>query len=200
MRLLNRGIWTAALLAAVSASTAVPATAGETASGAPENIVQAESTVGHLVSERSRVQVGHFDGTNNDSTNAAIAYAHDCTGCRSVAAAFQAVLVWGQQQSSTPENDAISVNDKCTSCTTYTFAYQDVIQTSGPSRLSRAARHQVADIREQVDRLVHSGKSPDELQAGFLSLKAQFKQVVENGIVGADERSHDGDWDSDRDG
>lgn len=187
---------TASLAIAASIAAASPASASRSASGAPQNIVQAETTAAHPVAERSHVQVATFSGTTNDATNAAVAYAHDCTGCRTVVVAFQAELVWGQQDTAVPENDAIAVNDHCTGCYTFAYAYQDVIRTAGPSRLSDRAEEQVEDISDQIRALTHAQLSYDELNSRLEALRGQFKQAVESGIVGADERGEHGHTDT----
>jgi hypothetical protein len=191
MRMFSRSISTTALATLAFGATTLPASADQTPSGAPQNIVQAEATDAHQVAQRSHVQVASFGGDNNDSTNAAIAYAHDCTGCHTVAVAFQAVLVTGQPSTAAPENDAIVVNDHCTSCVGFAFAYQDVIATNGPARLSDDANDKVHDIAEQARALARSDLSPADLNSALESLAAKFKQTVESGIVGAHQRGHD---------
>ena len=65
------------------------------------------------------------------NTNEAYAFA-SCTGCRTVAVAFQIVLVLGQANLVVPQNLAGAVNYSCVECVTYALATQLVVTLPGP--------------------------------------------------------------------
>jgi putative peptide zinc metalloprotease protein len=65
--------------------------------------------------------------------NANEAYAiASCTGCRTVAVAFQVVLVVGQADIVVPENVGVAVNYACVACVTQALATQLVVTLPGP--------------------------------------------------------------------
>ena len=73
------------------------------------------------------------DGRPVDERNTAYAAA-SCTGCQTVAIAFQAVFVVGYAQIVTPVNDAVAVNYDCNTCVTGALAVQLAVTLArGPS-------------------------------------------------------------------
>ena len=65
------------------------------------------------------------------NTNEAYALA-SCTGCQTVAVAFQVVLVLGEANVVVPQNLSAAVNYACVQCVTYALATQLVLTVSGP--------------------------------------------------------------------
>jgi putative peptide zinc metalloprotease protein len=73
------------------------------------------------------------------NTNEAYALA-SCTGCRTVAVAFQVVLVVGPADVIVPQNVAVALNYQCSGCLTYALATQLVVSLPGrPEGDTRAA-------------------------------------------------------------
>jgi putative peptide zinc metalloprotease protein len=77
------------------------------------------------------------------STNEAYALA-SCRDCRTVAVAFQVVLVLGSVDVVVPQNYAVAANYNCLECVTYALATQLVVSVPGP--LDDAARQELAAI------------------------------------------------------
>ena len=71
------------------------------------------------------------DGDTVANTNEAYALA-SCTGCQTVAVAFQVVLILGNANVVVPENVAAAVNYSCVQCVTQALATQLVVTLSGP--------------------------------------------------------------------
>ncbi|HVD29504.1 MAG TPA: hypothetical protein VNC79_13540, partial [Mycobacteriales bacterium] len=70
--------------------------------------------------------------------------AASCRNCRSVAVAFQVVLMVGSVDVVVPENLSTAANYACVECVTYALATQLVVTVPGP--LSDAATQQLAEI------------------------------------------------------
>jgi putative peptide zinc metalloprotease protein len=83
------------------------------------------------------------DGTTALNKNEAYAFA-SCTGCRTVAVAFQVVLVAGTVHIAVPQNLSAAVNYACVQCVTYALATQLVVSVDGP--LGDSAARQLAAV------------------------------------------------------
>ena len=82
---------------------------------------------------------------NDDVVNRNEAFAAaSCRNCRSVAVAFQVVLMVGSVDVVVPENLSTAANYACVECVTYALATQLVVTVPGP--LSDAATQQLAAI------------------------------------------------------
>lgn len=126
--------------------------------------------------------MAQIGGPTASSTNLARADAHDCTGCRSVAVAFQTVFVTRGASTATPTNAAVATTGGCISCTSFAFAYQDVLYTGGPVFISPAGQQQLADLRAQLDEAARSGLGVWELGARFQELEARFKTTIDEEV------------------
>jgi putative peptide zinc metalloprotease protein len=83
------------------------------------------------------------DGDTALNKNEAYAFA-SCTGCRTVAVAFQVVLMAGSVHVAVPQNLSVAANYGCVECVTYALATQLVVSVDGP--LSDTAGQQLAAI------------------------------------------------------
>jgi hypothetical protein len=178
-----------ALIAALALATGgfLAAAAEATDSGTgPDQVVWAKTTGTSSTDLLSGVQVGSYKGDNLQSTNVARADSTDCTDCRTVAAAVQAVLVKHNPPTAEPKNVAIALNENCMSCTTYAFAYQYVVATEGRVVLSDRGRARVAALREQIDTAAHSDLSPDDLTARLRELAAEFRAAIDADLARQD--------------
>jgi hypothetical protein len=178
-----------ALIAALALATGgfLVAAAEATDSGTgPDQVVWAKTTGTSSTDLLSGVQVGSYKGDNLQSTNVARADSTDCTDCRTVAAAVQAVLVKHNPPTAEPKNVAIALNENCMSCTTYAFAYQYVVATEGRVVLSDRGRARVAALREQIDTAAHSDLSPDDLTARLRELAAEFRAAIDADLARQD--------------
>lgn len=174
---------------------ALPAQADGDGGRSGDNVVLALADAERPVVERSKVEVVVARGDVVDNGNVARAVSQDCTGCRAVAVAFQAVLIPGTPTTVVPENGAAAFNVACTGCTTAAFAYQYVVRTDGATELSDAGEDAVAQVRRQVRDVTRSGLTPAEIDARLDVLEAQFRAAVDAGIAG----EHDGEDDEDSD-
>jgi hypothetical protein len=176
---------TAALALATGGFLAAGAEAEDSGTG-PDQVIWAKTTGTNATDLLSGVQVGRYKGDNLQSTNVARADSTDCTGCRTVAVAVQAVLVKGNPQTQEPKNFAIALNENCVSCTTYAFAYQYVVATEERTVLTYRGRERVATLREQIDTAAHSDLSPDDLNVRLRELAAEFRAAVDADLARQD--------------
>jgi putative peptide zinc metalloprotease protein len=82
-----------------------------------------------------------------DTRNEAYAFA-SCSGCTTVAVAFQVVLVVGEADVVVPENLAGALNYACLECVTHALATQLVVSVPGP--LGEDAARELAAIWEEL--------------------------------------------------
>jgi len=109
--------------------------------------------------------------------NEAYAFA-SCTGCRTVAVAFQVVLVAGSVHVAVPQNLSGAVNYACVQCVTYALATQLVVSVDGP--LSDAADRQLAAVWAELQAFGrHIQDVPlAELQARLTDFENRIKAIV----------------------
>jgi hypothetical protein len=156
----------------------------------PDNVVKSETTGTNATVVHSKVKRGSYDGDNLQSENVASAYSHDCTDCRTVAVAVQAVLVSSSPSTSEPKNVAVALNDHCLRCTTFAFAYQYVVSTNGPVQLDDQARADIRRVRHEIRDVANSDLAPPDMDARLHELSAEFKSDIDAGIARAGENPH----------
>jgi putative peptide zinc metalloprotease protein len=127
-----------------------------------------------------------------DNQNAAVAYA-SCEECRTVAIAFQIVLVMGDVESLTPTNIAVAINEGCTLCDTAAFAYQFVVGTSGVVRFTGEGQQRLSDIARRLRELEDAGLTDDQLAAELDLLADEVRDVLANELVAVGPPEEDGD-------
>jgi hypothetical protein len=179
----------AALTAALALATGGFLTAGAEATDpgtGPDQVVWAKTTGTNATDLLSGVQVGRYKGDNLQSTNVARADSTDCTDCRTVAVAVQAVLVKGNPQTQEPKNAAIAINQNCVGCTTYAFASQYVVATERRTVLTDRGRDRIAALRDQIGMAAQSNLSPDDLNARLRELAAQFRAAIDADLARQD--------------
>jgi putative peptide zinc metalloprotease protein len=92
---------------------------------------------GQTVTDTATSLVWETDGAV-DNRNESYALA-SCRGCRTMAVAFQVVLVVGQHDQIAPTNTAVARNERCAACTTRSLAVQLVLPLdSEPDAATRA--------------------------------------------------------------
>jgi putative peptide zinc metalloprotease protein len=169
-----------AFLAVILApALAVSPVAAQTGGGA-NNVVQVVSTADDPVRSGSSVQATPYAGDSAQSTNLARAEAHDCTGCRSHAAALQAVFLTGDPSTVQVANAAVATNSNCTSCVTYAYAYQYVITTEGPVSLSPDGRQQIASLNAEAREVIAQQLDPSELDLQLEALGDRLREIVDS--------------------
>jgi putative peptide zinc metalloprotease protein len=123
-----------------------------------------------------------------DQRNAAVAYA-SCEACRTIAVAFQIVLVMSDPQVVTPENVALALNYECQSCETLASAYQFVFSVPEGFRFSSDAKRQIAEIRRALRELIRSGRPIAEIQAEIDALADELRTLLRAEIDRFEERA-----------
>ena len=168
--------FTAALVLALGAGAQAAEDTG------PDNVVDVQTTGTSVTEAHSKLKVGYYDGDNLQSENVASAYSHDCTDCRTVAVAVQAVLVSGSPSTSEPKNVAVALNERCSRCTTFAYAYQYVVPTDGPVKLDWETRQDVKRIRHEIADVAGSNLAPPDMDARLHDLSAEFKSEIDTGL------------------
>lgn len=138
-----------------------------TAAGAGDDniVVATNETAGASVSAASV----HYRVAPNgvvDEQNRAYAAAR-CTGCQTIATAFQLVLVTREFRTFVPYNEAFAANVECESCLTWATAKQVIVVTDGPAALTGAGH-----IRMQA------------LEDRLLALQADLPALTLEGLLG----------------
>ena len=159
---------------------ALPAAAQE---GGANNVVVATNMAEESFIARSGVQVAPVGSDSVTSTNLALANSLNCTGCRTVAVAFQAVLVTRNANTITPTNAAVATNDGCNSCATFAYAYQYVLTTERSAHLTLAGQSGVLAVRTEAAALATSNLDFPELAAQLDVLAARFKAIIDSELV-----------------
>jgi putative peptide zinc metalloprotease protein len=183
-RAFTRRIGLCALAACAVLAVATPLAAGAEGGGA-NNVVFASATADGSSVDRSALQVSQVGGPTVASSNIAAARSYACTGCQTVAIAFQAVLVSGNPDTVVPANAATATNAGCNSCTSYAFAYQYVLSTGRAVYLSPTAQATMAGLRAEAAGLAASGLPPDQLTEELDALAATFKATIDNELIAA---------------
>jgi hypothetical protein len=184
---IRRVLFAVMTVGAVVLSSAAPAhaaTAAATTGTRPvDNTVVADNSNPSGQLARSNVKVVTDADGKVDSQNFAYSRSHDCTGCRTLAAAVEVVLIPNSPSQFAPVNAAVALNERCSFCQTFAAAYQYVVQTGGPTALGATARNQIASISSKISRSVASGKSFPEIDSELDQLTAQLWTVVNNDIT-----------------
>ncbi len=117
--------------------------------------------------------------TGDTAVNRNEAYAlASCQGCRTVAVAFQVVLLVGSVDVVVPENVAVAVNYACVECVTQALATQLVV--SLPGELSQASTAELAAIWAELERFGEEleGLPLTELRARLTDYEKRILDVV----------------------
>ncbi|MDQ1687916.1 MAG: putative peptide zinc metalloprotease protein [Frankiaceae bacterium] len=161
---------------------------------AHDNIAWAESTAAHPTTREVAFGVVAALGDTVDQTNQAVAYNHDCTGCRSVAIAFQAVLVPSTPTRVVPENVAVTVNDNCTGCNGFSYAEQYVVSSNGRTRLDGRTMDGIERIRDQAERIARSSADDATKTSQLADLANKFEALVKASLTRGPVDRDDRDW------
>jgi putative peptide zinc metalloprotease protein len=182
-----------AALAAVVAFFAVvaPPAHAQTAAGGPNHVVLATTAADCSALGRSGLQVAPTAADTVASANIARALAHDCTGCRSAAVAFQAVLMTGDPHTVVPGNAAVAENAACNRCVSFAFAFQYDLTTPGPVRLSLSGLQEIQRIRDGIAAIADETAAAPQADLAFLNaqrdrldaLGAEFQATIDRELL-----------------
>jgi hypothetical protein len=169
------------LAAAAAAAPAGADTIGAQGGGA-NNVVLVQTGTDQAWHARSHVQIASVAGDTVASTNLALAEAMGCTGCRASAVAVQLLFVTGDPSVYTPANVATAANGGCNTCGTY--AWQYLLQTSGPVYLSATGRLEAQQLEQEIADAVGSIDptslaADEQLTSELDTLTARLKSVVD---------------------
>ncbi len=174
--------------AIVAAIVLAPTTAG----ASDENVVVAVNRTDGRSLVRANVDYRKVTNGKVDEENRAYAAA-SCTGCKTLAAAFQLVLVIKPPSTLAPQNEAASYNVECVDCVTWASAKQIVVETGGAAELTRAGRARLQAVENGL--LAMEDELPamtlEQLQAAVDGAFAEFLDIAQTEIVRTDGRAND---------
>lgn len=162
--------------AAVSLAQSPPPTGGPS-----QNVIADNSTAGTVVA-RSGVQAARGGAQSASPTNLAQASSHDCTGCQSLAAALQVVLIPQGANVVAPENVALATNVNCSHCGAFAYAYQYVVTVSKNTALDHDAHAAINQLRAEADQDVRAGLPYPELDSKLTQLSQRLRTIVDEGL------------------
>jgi putative peptide zinc metalloprotease protein len=114
------------------------------------------------------------------------AYAHStCDGCRTVAIAFQVVIVQGRPSDVQPQNVALALNEGCTGCSSLALAYQFVVGKGEPATITSRGRKQLAAVGDDLLRIERSYKdlTDTEIKARADADEAKVRSILSTELV-----------------
>ncbi|MCC3777573.1 hypothetical protein K6I33_002319 [Streptomyces sp. UNOB3_S3] len=113
--------------------------------------------------------------------NRADARSVGCTAddaCRSVALSFQVITLSGENVRLTAVNNGHAVNEHCDGCQTLAGAYQFVVSTATPARLTGDAQRKLADVHHRLDALGASRLPAAELKRQADGLAEEVRTLL----------------------
>lgn len=153
------------------------------ADGTYNNIVQVENSNSAVPAVGTSAEVT-FDTGTTAVTNANLAYSQssNCTGCRTVALAVQAVVIEGVPTAITPQNAAVALNDSCQSCMTFAYAQQYVFSPEHPVSFGRATTAVLGALQAAMRREAASDESFTTMNSHLNDLSWAYCEAVQVAI------------------
>jgi hypothetical protein len=183
----RRRVAAIALVLALSTLSLGDASAQETSptpdfegSGGKNVVIVLNVTDGRLAS-RAGLLTGHASGPSVVPENIASATS-SCTDCRTAAVALQAVVVISDPNVASPRNAASAVNAGCLRCATFAYAWQYVVSTGGPVRITPEGHQIISDLRAEASSLAASDLPFPTLEARLDAVAARFRAVIDNEV------------------
>jgi putative peptide zinc metalloprotease protein len=119
-----------------------------------------------------------------DQSNAAAAF-NSCEDCQSIAVAFQIVLIFSDPAVVESENLALALNVNCDACVAFASAYQWLLTTDGPVRLTAEGNQRIAELRKRIRDLLQSDLTVEQLQAELDQIKNEVADLLATQLVPA---------------
>jgi hypothetical protein len=162
------------------------------ASGAYNNLIQLDNSDSTHPAVATGSMVSH-DSTNDPVENANLAYSHsfNCTGCRTVTVALQAVIIEANPTTIAPQNAAVAVNENCQSCLTFAYAHQYVFSPHHPVILDGESNSQLQMIQSYIDHEANSGEDFALLSSHLDNASWAFCYVVQRAVQRQDNQGGD---------
>lgn len=160
-----------------------PALADDAPGGDANAAVARNETDGSTV-VRTAFSIRKVNNGVVDQSNEAYALA-SCMDCRTVAVAFQVVLVRGEAHTVVPVNRAVAVNDRCAVCVTYASATQFVLGVDGPVRFTAAGRQRLAALAADLRTLDQKvpAMTLAELHTAVTAAKNELVSILNSELV-----------------
>jgi len=117
------------------------------------------------------------NGDKVDQRNEAYAFAR-CTGCRSVAVAFQVVLIVGHSEVIQPANAAVALSYACNSCVTHAVAVQFVATLSREPSPSVLAELTLLESQVEQSRPWIASLPTEQIYALLLAVRTRVLQIL----------------------
>ncbi len=119
-----------------------------------------------------------------DEENSALAISR-CDGCRSIAIAFQVVIVQGNPAEVRPQNVAVALNEECDGCSALALAHQFVVGRGEPARITSAGREQLYDVGRDLLRLERDYRryTDAQISARVAGHAADVKEILDRELV-----------------
>ncbi|MEW1954729.1 hypothetical protein [Terrabacter sp. NPDC080008] len=116
------------------------------------------------------------DGSTVANSNEAYAFA-SCRGCKTVAVAFQVVLITGDARVAIPQNVSGAVNYSCAQCVTYALAQQLVLTV--PAELTPETRQRLDALWRQISAFAGSVDNLplDQIRSKLLAYQNQIRAL-----------------------
>lgn len=181
--LLSGGLVVARAVTGTPAADASPAPTASAGGTTPDNVAAAVNTKDGRTVYAIKLKIVRTSADTVTPTNAAIAVNSGCTGCATVAIAFEAVLVTGSPSTFAPTNLAIAYNEACSGCVAFAEAYQQVVQTSTRVRITPEGRRRIAAIRKDLNSIRKDELSIEEIRARVAAAEQAFAEVLRTEIV-----------------
>lgn len=181
--LLSGGLVVARAVTGTPAADASPAPTAGSGGTTPDNVAAAVNTKDGRTVYAIKLKIVRTSADTVDSTNAAVAVNSGCTGCTTVAIAFEAVLVTGSPSTFAPTNLALAYNVACSGCVAFAEAYQQVVQTSTRVRITPEGRRRIAAIRQDLNSIRKDDLTLEEIRARVAADEQAFAEVLRTEIV-----------------
>lgn len=174
-------------LAVLLAATGPAAAQDDGPATADDNEAVAVNTEDGASVFRFAFSIRHVADGVVDQTNTATAQA-SCTDCRTVAVAFQVILVSGDAEVVQPENVAVAANSECAECFTYASATQLVIDVDGKRLTPEGIRRLVALQRRMREIERNSAEMSDaELFQAVQEAEQELVAIFDEELVPVEE-------------
>lgn len=168
----------AALVAAVVVGVSTLLAGGAAQAASASNYAHSNATGTHRHSFDVAFQVRQLFSSSIDASNVADADAGHCTGCHSVAIAFQIVADGKVPSYVNAGNYGSAVNVDCTDCQTLGIAYQFIM--AKPTVLSWSDAAKLWHIDGQLWSLYWSNAPADQIAGQVEYLAGQVESILAN--------------------
>jgi putative peptide zinc metalloprotease protein len=137
--------------------------------------------------------LGYRENDTDTVDEANSAFAHStCDGCRTVAIAFQVVIVQSRPSTVVPENVALALNEECNGCSSLALAYQFVVGKGEPARITSRGQKQLFAVGDDLLRLERSYKdlTDAEIKAHADADEAKVRSILSTELVPIQDGGH----------